>query len=135
VGGNPISFIDPEGLQRGRTDRGRTPRGRTLTPCMIYMLVDCHGEIVYVGVTVDLARRDTQHTDRDVRYIYGCPQCPITMVPTGQVFMSRKDCEDEETNQIRQYKPIFNDAKNNDPDKISKRDDWVNSNCRPQQCP
>jgi predicted GIY-YIG superfamily endonuclease len=101
-----------------------------------YYLIDCNGEITYIGVTSDLAKRDFNHTKQDKRYQYECPQCPLIMVPTGQVYNSRVDCEAEETRQIIQKRPIFNDADNPDPLLIRKlkRANWRYENCRDKQC-
>jgi len=101
--------------------------------CWLYWITDCNGEIVYVGITNDTGRREGEHENSPAGKInqYQCPQCRLKFNPV-KMYGSRSECKKDESKQIQQFRPIFNDQEN--PDSLEtrerKRQEWRSKNCQ-----
>jgi RHS repeat-associated protein len=81
---DPTSASDPFGLKR--TGRRGVPAWTSPAPAPgmgIYAIIDCHGEILYVGQTNSFRRRWSEHRNRDDGKIrmFNRPCCPARMAP------------------------------------------------------
>jgi RHS repeat-associated protein len=168
VGSNPLSAVDPKGLQGcipvmtpygpmctpvappigagaaggsggshpGSGDRGAAgfgDGGDGRGSCTLYHIVDCAGEIVYVGITQqDERARESQHqkrVDGKIR-MWECVNCKLTFTPI-RTYSTKSECKNAETQQIRALRPLFNDAENPDSAMTlyERRREWFNRRC------
>lgn len=120
----PIGRVKPHGNSRN-----------SQTPCYLYHIKDCNGDVVYVGITNadTFDSRVSSHRNSEVGKIkrYECPECRFTMPEIVATFQTREQCDEAETGEITSLRPIFNDMKNLDSwnERIRKSIIWRQKNC------
>jgi RHS repeat-associated protein len=142
VNGDPINFIDPDGQRlkpprgvgRGK-GKGKGRKSSPSRPCSVYTIVDCHGEIVYIGSTFKdrIRQREQEHKRRDVIKKYSCSQCRLKFVGPIKTFSGKSGlfgCEVAEKAMIVLFRPIFNNDWNPDSNRARKVKKWQDENCQ-----
>lgn len=115
----PLHAKGPKPARRPRNDPGRSvgrpptvaavsPSGAT-GPERLYFWYDRDGILLYIGVTNDLAHRQTGHAKRSSWAIFAV-QCRV------EDYSDRDSAEDTECEAIAELKPLFNRTHNDTPE-------------------
>nr|WP_246590268.1 GIY-YIG nuclease family protein [Marinobacterium ramblicola] len=101
-------------------------------PCFLYNIVDCNGQVVYVGITNNPKVREGQHKNSKKGIIkrFQCLACNLKFLVMKK-FSNRKKCKVAETLEIKMFNPIFNDGESDVPpvQQWEEQEKWKVKNC------